>query len=60
MADAMKHDDQNKDAQSGRPVELEKEQGGKQGTDKQHQGGQQMPGREQQQGGKQPEPAGNR
>ena len=51
--------EQNKDAQkSGEPVQLDKEQGGKQGQEKQggqhqggqHQGGQQMPGREQHQG----------
>ncbi|HET7340562.1 MAG TPA: hypothetical protein VFL90_03800 [Methylomirabilota bacterium] len=49
MADQGKQN--NKDAQSGEPVQLDKEpQGGKQGG--QQQGGQQAPGREQQQGGK--------
>jgi hypothetical protein len=56
MADAMKHQDQNKDAQSGRPVELDKEQqqqGGKQDKqhDKQDKQGQQQQGGGQQQGG---------
>jgi hypothetical protein len=63
MADQARQKD-NKDAQSGEPVQLDKEQqggqqqggqqqGGKQQPGgQQHQGGQQMPGREQQQGGK--------
>jgi hypothetical protein len=56
MADAMKHQDQNKDAQSGRPVELDKEQqqqGGKQDKehDKQDKQGQQQQGGGQHQGG---------
>ena len=57
MADAMKHQDQNKDAESGRPVELDKEQqqqGGKQDKqqhDKQQHDKQDKQGQQQQGGG---------
>jgi hypothetical protein len=58
-------DQQNKDAKSGQPVQLDKDkqgqqQGGQQQGGQQHQGGQQMPGREQQQGDKQHQGAENR
>jgi len=64
MAD-QKNKHPNKDAQSGEPVQLDKEQqqGGKQGEQQQgeqQQGGQQKPGREQQQDGKQHQGAENR
>jgi len=53
-------DQQNKDAKSGQPVQLDKDKQGQQQGGQQHQGGQQMPGREQQQGGKQHQGAENR